>query len=78
MRELVAWAAAATAVNAQLRADETRLREQRLGNTIIAHLLDLIKQNKAAQAKKKLEQEQEEMPQLDVSHEKNAGGESAE
>jgi hypothetical protein len=40
-------AAAAFAVNAQLRTDETRLREQRSGNTIIAHLLELIKQDKA-------------------------------
>jgi hypothetical protein len=76
-------AAAAIAVNAQLQADETRLREQRSGNNLIPHLLELIKQERAAQAKMKLEQEQargpmQEKPQLDVSHEKDADTESAD
>jgi hypothetical protein len=76
-------AAAAIAVNAQLRADETRLREQRSGDTLIPHLLELIKQEKAAEAKAKMELEQargpmQEMPQLDLSHGKSVDGESAE
>jgi hypothetical protein len=69
-------AAAGIAMNAQLRADETRLREQRSDNTI-ARLLELIKQEKAAEAKIELEQARgpmPEMPQLDVSHD----GEAAE
>ena len=74
-------AAAAIAMNAQLRADETRLREQRSGNNLIPEMLEHIRQEKAAQAKMKLEQEQargQEIPQLDVSHEKGADGEGAE
>jgi hypothetical protein len=76
-------AAAAIAMNAQLRADETRLREQRSGNNLIPEMLKLIRQEKAAQAKMKQEQEQargpmQEVPQIDASHEKDADGESAE
>jgi hypothetical protein len=73
--------AAATAVNAQLRADETRLREQRSGNNLIPEMLEAIKQERAAalkaadEATAKMKQEQargpmQEMPQLDVPHEK--------
>ena len=60
-------------MNAQLRADETRLREQRSGNNLIPEMLKLIRQEKAAQAKMKQEQARgpmQEMPQLDVPHEK--------
>jgi hypothetical protein len=43
-------AAAAAAVNAQLRADETRLREQRSGSSeVLARLLKLIREDQAAQ-----------------------------
>ena len=77
--------AAATAVNAQLRADETRLREQRSGNNLIPEMLALIRKERAAalkasdeaKAKMKLEQARgsmQEMPQLDLSHEKEGDG----
>jgi hypothetical protein len=43
-------AAAAAAMNAQLRADETRLREQRSGSSeVLARLLELIRRDQAAQ-----------------------------
>ena len=70
--------AAATAVNAQLRADETRLREQRSGNNLIPEMLKAIKlQERVAALKASQEQEQargQEIPQLDLSHEKEGDG----
>ena len=63
--------------------------KQRSGNKLIPEMLALIRQERAAAlkasdeatAKMKLEQEQargQEIPQLDVSHEKGADGEGAE
>jgi hypothetical protein len=74
--------AAATAVNAQLRADETRLREQRSGNNLIPEMLKAIKlQERVAALKASQEQEQargQEIPQLDLSHEKEGDSGPAE
>ena len=73
--------AAATAVNAQLRADETRLREHRSGNNLIPEMLAASRQERTAQAKMKQEQTRgpmQDIPQLDVLHEKGADGEGAE
>ena len=79
-------AAAAIAVNAQLRADETQLRPYVHREDVIKNLLKVVREERAkAEQEQKQKQKQEqarrelrELPQPDVSHEKDADGESAE
>jgi hypothetical protein len=70
-------AAATTALNTQLRADEARLREKRSDDTI-KRLLELIAQEKAARAQQVEAARKASIVTLDLSDQPDDGGEGAD
>jgi hypothetical protein len=70
-------AAATTALNTQLRADEARLREKRSDDTI-ARLLELIRQERAARAQQVEAARKASIVTLDPSDQPDDGGEGAD